>query len=220
MTSLQTSCKPRHSHLNGLYLIADERWASSCSLPEVVQEAGRAGVKLVQYRNKTRSMQQAHAVARELRAIAKEWGMLFVVNDRCDLAMAVEADGVHLGQTDLPVALARKLVGPDMLIGLSTHNVEQVQAAAKEEVDYLGFGPIFPTDTKVNHDPVVGLQGLKHIRALTPLPIFAIGGIVPESVSQLCEAGANGVAVASGILKAADRPQAFRQFLAPFRLGA
>ncbi len=218
MTSLQTSRLPRHSHLNGLYLIADERWTSSCSLPEVVQEAGRVGVKLVQYRNKTGSMQQAHAVGCELRTMAKKWGMLFIVNDRCDLAMAVEADGVHLGQTDLPVALARNLVGPDMLIGLSTHNAEQVQAATNEDVDYLGFGPIFPTDTKLNHDPVVGLQGLKDIRALTSLPIFAIGGIVPESVSQLCQAGANGVAVASGILAASDRPQAFKQFLAPFHL--
>ena len=216
MTSHRASRHHLDSHLNGLYLIVDERWASGCSLPDVLHEAGQAGAKLVQYRNKTGSMQQAYSVASGLRAIAKERGMLFVVNDRCDLAMAVEADGVHLGQTDLPLTLARSLVGPDMLIGVSTHNAAQVQAATREGADYLGFGPIFPTGTKVNHDPVVGIQGLKHIRALTPLSIFAIGGIGPESVSELCEAGANGVAVASGILDAEDRQQAFTQFLAPF----
>ena len=204
------------SSLNGLYLILDERWASCCSLSDVLHEAGEAEVKLVQYRNKFGSMKQAYSVASELREIAKEYGMIFVVNDRCDLAMTLEADGVHLGQADLPLAFARKLVGPDMLIGVSTHNPEQVQAATMGDVDYLGFGPIFPTGTKLNHDPVVGVQGMKDIRALTPLPVFAIGGISAESIPELCQAGANGVAVASGILDAPDRPQAFTQFLAPF----
>ena len=217
MTSPHVSRHTLNPLLNGLYLILDERWASRCSLPDVIYEAGRAGGKLVQYRNKTGSMKQAYSVARELQTIAKEWGMLFIVNDRCDLALAVKADGVHLGQTDLPLALARNLVGHNMLIGVSTHNAEQVQVATKAGADYLGFGPIFSTDTKVNHDPVVGIQGMQSIRELTPLPVFAIGGISPHSVSELCQAGANGVAVASGILDAVDRQQAFTQFLAPFR---
>jgi thiamine-phosphate pyrophosphorylase len=216
MTSDHVSRRRLRSLLNGLYLILDERWSSSCSLPEVLREAGQAGVKLVQYRNKTGSMKDAYEAAHTLRAIAKEWGMLFLVNDRCDLAMAVESDGVHLGQTDLPLALARNLVGHDMLIGASTHNTGQVQKATEEGADYLGFGPILPTDTKSNHDPVVGIQGMKHIRGLTPLPVFAIGGITPECVVELCQAGANGVAVASGILDAGDRRKAFTQFLAPF----
>jgi thiamine-phosphate pyrophosphorylase len=104
-----------------------------------------------------------------------------------------------------------------MLIGVSTHNPEQVRMATKEGADYLGFGPIFPTSTKAHHDPVVGLQGLKHIRGLTPLPIFAIGGITTDSVSGLCQAGANGVAVASGILDAVDRQQALTHYLASFQ---
>ena len=215
MTSAHPRCHLR-SLLNGLYLILDERWSSRCSLPEVLREAGQAGVKLAQYRNKTGSMRHGYEVARILREIAKEWGMMFFVNDRCDLAMAVEADGVHLGQTDLPLALARKVVGHDMLIGASTHNTEQVQKATEEGADYLGFGPIFPTDTKLNHDPVVGIQGMKRIRGLTSLPVFAIGGITPEFVTELCQAGANGVAVASGILAAGDRQEAFTQFLNPF----
>jgi thiamine-phosphate pyrophosphorylase len=216
MTSSQTSLNISNSLLRGFYLILDERGASCYSLSDILHEAGQAGVKLVQYRNKTGDMKQAYSAARVLREIAKAWGMMFVVNDRCDLAMSVEADGVHLGQTDLPLTVARSLVGHDMFIGISTHNAEQVQSATIEGADYLGFGPIFPTGTKFNHDPVVGIQGLKHIRALTPLPIFAIGGIVPESVSGLCQAGANGIAVASGILDAADRQLAFSQFLAPF----
>ena len=216
MTSDHVSHRPLRSLLNGLYLILDERWSSRCSLPEVLREAGQAGVKLAQYRNKTGSMRDAYEVARTLREIAKEWGMMFLVNDRCDLAMAVEADGVHLGQTDLPLALARNLVGHDMLIGASTHNTEQVLKAMEEGADYLGYGPIFPTDTKSDHDPVVGIQGMKRIRGLTPLPVFAIGGITPGFVTELCQAGANGVAVASGILAAEDRQKAFTQFLTPF----
>ena len=217
MTSHRASRNRLNFPLNGFYLILDEHWSSRCSLPDVLREAGLAGVKFVQYRNKTGSMKQAYSVASVLREIAKDWGMTFVVNDRCDLAMAVEADGVHLGQTDLPLTLARDLVGNDMLIGASTHNPAQVQRATAEGADYLGYAPIFSTGTKLNHDPVVGIQGMKHIRGLTSLPVFAIGGITTESVSELCQAEANGVAVASGILDAADRQQAFTQFLAPFR---
>jgi thiamine-phosphate pyrophosphorylase len=216
MTSHRASRQRFVSRLNGLYLILDERWSSRCSLPEVLREAGQAGVKLVQYRNKAGSMKDAYEVASLLWNIAKEFGMLFVVNDRCDLAMAIEADGVHLGQTDLPLTLARSLVGNGMLLGASTHTPEQVETATREGADYLGFGPIFPTGTKANHDPVVGIQGMKHIRELTLLPVFAIGGITTESVTELCQAGASGVAVASGILDAVDRQQAFTQYLAPF----
>ena len=204
------------SVLLGLYLILDEGWATRCVLGDVLRQAGEVGVRLVQYRNKTGSMKEAYDRARTLRDIAAEWGMLFVVNDRCDLAIAVEADGVHLGQTDLPLNLARRVVGKTMMIGISTHNPEQVRAATELGADYLGFGPIFSTNTKLNHEPVVGLEGMVQVRCLTHLPIFAIGGITPASVPELCQAGANGVAVASGILGAKDGPKAFRQFMAPF----
>ena len=197
----------------GFYLILDESWASSCSLIEVLYEAGVAGVKLVQYRNKTGSMKQAYGAAHTLRRAAAEWAMTFIVNDRCDLALAVEADGVHLGQADLPVPLARKVVGNTMFIGVSTHNPEQVRIATEEGADYLGFGPIFSTGTKANTDPVVGIEGVSSIRGLTTLPIMAIGGITPDSVPALRVAGVNGVAVASAILDAVDRPGMFFQFM-------
>lgn len=202
---------------SGLYLILDESWASRCSLLEVLCEAGEAGVKLVQYRNKTGSMKQAYVAAHTLRRAAAEWTMVFIVNDRCDLALAVEADGVHLGQTDLSVLLARKVVGNTMFIGVSTHNPEQVRIAAEEGADYLGFGPIFSTRTKANHAPVVGIEGISGIRGLTTLPVVAIGGITPDSVPALRSAGANGVAVASAILNAVDRPGMFSQFMATFQ---
>ena len=203
--------------LGGLYLILDAALVSQAVLEDVLDEAVQAGVRIVQYRHKNSSMQEAYLRAKKLRALVPRGKMLFIVNDRCDLALAVEADGVHLGQEDLPVALARIILGTNRLIGLSTHHADQVRAASQDEADYLGFGPIFPTTTKVQHDPVVGVEGLARIRTLTPLPVFAIGGISSSAVSGLRKAGADGVAVASGILRASDRAIAIRQFMDPFR---
>jgi len=216
MTVSTYSESTRHQFLRGLYLILDSAWASDCSLEDVLQEAVEAGVRIVQYRDKSDSMQEAYERAKALRAIAPRGKMLFIVNDRCDLALAVDADGVHLGQEDLPVALARRIVGKKLLIGLSTHTIDQIRAAMTGRPDYLGFGPIFPTATKAHHDPVVGVEGLARIRPLTTLPVFAIGGITPPVVSRLREVGADGVAVASGILGATNRQESFRQFMAPF----
>lgn len=157
-------------------------------------------------------MKDAYAKALALRQAATDAGALLIVNDRCDLAMAVNADGVHLGQDDLPIVYARQLLGPEKIIGLSTHNAAQVSEAVAAQPDYLGFGPIFGTSTKTDHDPVVGLEGLRAARALTRLPMFAIGGITAESVAEIMAAGADGVAVISAILKAADLDAAIRTF--------
>ncbi|OYT20724.1 MAG: thiamine phosphate synthase [Nitrospira sp. UW-LDO-01] len=173
-------------------------------LHEVLKVSAAAGATLFQYRNKSASMKDAYIEAMELRKLAAELEVLFIVNDRCDLALAVDADGVHLGQGDLPLNLARKVMGPGKLIGISTHNAEQVRVATAGGPDYLGFGPIFKPGSKADHDPVVGVAGLKAIRPLTPLPIFAIGGISLDHVSEVMGAGANGVAVISAILKASD----------------
>jgi len=177
-------------------------------------------VRIVQYRNKTASMKEAYEEAVPLRKLAAELGVLFIVNDRCDLALAVDADGVHLGQEDLPLELARKVMGPDKLIGISTHNPAQARAASAGKPDYLGFGPIFKPGSKQDHDPVVGIEGLRAIRALTALPIFAIGGITVENVGEVMRAGTNGVAVISAILKAQDIKQAVSDFLAQMRAPA
>ncbi|MEQ1657116.1 MAG: thiamine phosphate synthase [Nitrospira sp.] len=203
-----------HHPLSDLYLILDPSVSPEKPLIEALTQAARAGVKVFQYRNKTAAMKEAYAEALPLRKLAAELDVLFIVNDRCDLALAVDADGVHLGQGDLPLDLARKVMGPDKLIGISTHNPDQVSAASEGKPDYLGFGPIFKPGSKQDHDPVVGIEGLRAIRALTSLPIFAIGGITVENVRDVMKAGANGVAVISAILKAPDITQAVRDFLA------
>lgn len=201
------------SDLSGLYVILDPSACPDRPLLEVLKASAMAGAKLFQYRNKSDSMKAAYAEALPLRQLAHELGVLFIVNDRCDLALAVDADGVHLGQGDLPLHLARKVMGPDKLIGISTHSREQVVAATAGEPTYLGFGPIFMPGSKADHDPVVGVAGLKAIRQLTPLPIFAIGGITLDHVEEVIKAGANGVAVVSAILKAPDISQAVNDFV-------
>ena len=206
--------KPTRPTLSGLYIILDPLVRPDRSLTEVLKTSANAGVRIFQYRNKTASMKDAYNEVLALRNQARELGVLFIVNDRCDLALAVEADGVHLGQRDLPLHLARNLMGPDKLIGISTHNAEQVRAANTDKPDYLGFGPIFKPGSKQDFDPVVGIDGLRAIRVLTSLPIFAIGGIQVGQVEEVMRAGANGVAVISAILKAPNAKPAVNDFLA------
>ena len=200
--------------LNGLYVILDPSVCPDRSLTDVLQESARAGARLFQYRNKSASMKEAYAEALLLRKVALDAGVTFIVNDRCDLALAVDADGVHLGQEDLPLDLARKVMGPDKLIGISTHNLNQVREATAGKPDYLGFGPIFKPGSKQDHDPVVGLEGLRAIRGLTSLPVFAIGGIQIDQAGEVTRTGANGVAIISAILKAPDISHAVKSFLA------
>jgi len=200
--------------LNRLYIILDPSVYPDRPLVEVLTIAAEAGASLFQYRNKTASMKEAYVEALALRQAAAKARVIFIVNDRCDLALAVDADGVHLGQGDLPLDTARKVMGPDKLIGISTHNADQVIEASVGKPDYLGFGPIFKPGSKQDHDPLVGLEGLRAIRKLTSLPVFAIGGIQIEQVEAVMHSGVDGVAVISAILKATDIRAAVRTFLA------
>ena len=203
-----------HYPFSGFYIILDPSVCPDRSLADILEEAAVAGTKLFQYRNKSASMKEAYAEALPLRKTAAELGVTFIVNDRCDLALAVEADGVHLGQTDLPYADAHKVMGPNKIIGLSTHNAEQVKEAEQLKPDYIGFGPIFKPGSKQDHDPVVGVEGLKQIRSLTSLPIFAIGGIKLDQVGEVMRAGADGIAVISAVLKAPDVKRAVQDLIA------
>ena len=203
-------------HLEKVYLILDESLADQCSFKEVMKQAREAGVNLVQYRHKQGDMREMYARAKMLREQAAQLGIGFIVNDRCDLAKAVDADGVHVGQSDLPVSMVRKVMGKDCLLGVSTHRPEEVQAATAEGADYLGFGPIYSTNTKINHEPLVGIHGLQSVRSMTTLPIFAIGGVTAETVPNLIAAGADGVAVASAILTARNTQSALRGFMSAF----
>ena len=200
--------------LSGLYIILDPSVCPARPLVDVLTTAAEAGASLFQYRNKTASMKDAYVEALALRQAAAKAGVLFIINNRCDLALAVDADGVHLGQGDLPPDLAKKVMGPDKLIGISTHNPDQVREATAEKPDYLGFGPIFKPGSKQDHDPVVGLEGLRAMRSLTSLPVFAIGGIQIDQAGEVMRAGANGVAIISAILKAPDISLAVKAFLA------
>jgi thiamine-phosphate pyrophosphorylase len=217
MTESSIGATPIPSNVKGLYLILDQRWTSRWALADILRHAADIGVKVVQYRNKNGAMNEVYRHALELRKIAWDSGLVFIVNDRCDVCLAVEADGVHLGQSDLPISLARELLGTHCLIGLSTHSPEQVIEATVQGADYIGFGPLFPTTTKADHEPVVGVDGLKKVRPLTSLPIVAIGGIQSESVSKIVAAGADAVAVASGILDSTNPQQAIKRYMEPFQ---
>lgn len=210
------STSPPSPSLNGLYVILDPDAAKGRALLDVLKQAADGGARLFQYRDKTSSMLAAYRQAVLLRQAARDAGARFLINDRCDLALAVDADGVHLGQQDLPIQTARIIMGAGKLVGISTHTDAQVSAAATAGADYLGFGPIFPPGSKKDHDPVVGIDGLRRIRRLTSLPVFAIGGITLDHVRSIVEAGANGVAVISAIARAADVTTATRGFVSQF----
>ncbi len=206
-----TPHRPRTLH--GLYVILDPQASQGRPLGDLLVLAAAAGARLFQYRDKVSPPAEAYRQGLELRLAAADAGATFLVNDRCDLALAVEADGVHLGQEDLPLSYARAILGPDMIIGISTHNEVQVREATAGGADYLGFGPIFPTGTKPDHEAVVGVEGFRAIRPLTHLPVFAIGGITVERVRPLIEVGASGVAVVSAVAGAADVAGAVRTFM-------
>ncbi len=213
MVQISREKNPGVSVLAGLYVILEPSVSSGRPLVDVLKVSATAGAKMFQYRNKTASMKAAYAEVLPLRKVAHELGVLFIVNDRCDLALAVDADGVHLGQGDLPLNLARKVMGPDKLIGISTHSREQVVAATAGGPNYLGFGPIFTPGSKSDHDPVVGVEGLRAIRSMTALPLFAIGGITADRTEEVMRAGADGVAVISAVLKEPDIQRAVSDFV-------
>jgi thiamine-phosphate pyrophosphorylase len=193
--------------LSGLYLILDPAVAGSRPLAGVVQTALDAGVRLFQLRMKTTETRKLYEMAAVLCPLVHKGGGIFIVNDRVDVAKAIGADGVHLGQEDLPLADARAILGPGKLIGISTHNPAQAAEAEAGGADYIGYGPVFPTTTKENPDPVVGVEGLREARAKVRIPIVAIGGITARNAGAVGAAGADCCAVVSAVL-AAPNPQA------------
>jgi len=168
-----------------------------------MQQALDAGVTFFQYRNKDGARKGVYETALMLARIARNARACFIVNDHADIAAAVDADGVHLGQDDLPVEFARRLLGKDKLIGISTHSLEQAVAAEAAGADYIGFGPIFPTVTK-DAGQTQGIQNLSIIRQTVTLPVIAIGGIKHSNVRDVILSGADGVAVISAILSAGN----------------
>lgn len=180
---------------------------------DCAQSLADAGVRLLQYRNKTASSRELFDSAKRLSAQLQPQGVSFVVNDRADVAALVGAAGIHVGQKDLSVENARRVVGPSKWVGVSTHNLEQFERAAATSADYIAVGPVFSTSTKTNPDPVIGIDFLRMVRTLTDKPIVAIGGITLDRASDVIRAGADSVAVISDILLAPDPGRRARQFI-------
>jgi thiamine-phosphate pyrophosphorylase len=194
-----------------LYVILDAGLLTTTNLA-FAEEMANAGVRLLQYRNKQATSAALLRDSRELAEVCAARGMTFLVNDRADVALLACADGVHVGQDDLPIEHARKVVGPLKWIGVSTHNVEQFRRAAESSADYIAFGPIFSTTSKDNPDAVVGTEMLRQVRSITSKPIVAIGGITLERAREVIEAGADSAAVISGIMKAKKPGAQARQY--------
>ena len=188
-----------------LYLVTDERLSRGRATAEIVRAAIAGGVTAVQLRGKELPLREQAAIGRELRAITREAGVLFIVNDRADLAVALDADGVHVGQDDLPADLARQVVGPDRIVGVSAATIEEARIAREMGADYIGVGAIYGTATKLDAGAAIGPAAIGPLKEIG-LPIVGIGGIGQANAAEVIAAGADGVAVVSAIVSA-DGPE-------------
>ena len=195
-----------------LYVILDATLLPNSPF-ECASELAGAGVRLLQYRDKSASARDLLKVSRELVSVLKPHGASLILNDRPDVAALAGAAGVHVGQEDLEPQQARAVVGENMWIGASTHNLEQFRQAAATSADYIAVGPIFPTTSKANPDPIVGLDLLRQVRSLTGKPIVAIGGITLDRAASVIAAGADSVAVIRDVLCAAKPGEQARRYL-------
>ena len=186
-----------------IYLVTDDGCLQGRALLDCVREALKGGVTLVQYRAKTASSAEMYAEALQLKALCDSFNVPLIINDRLDIAMAVGAAGVHLGQDDLPCAAARKLLGEDYIIGVSAHNLAEAKAALQSGADYLGCGAVFGTATKADVQKL-GTEGLAAICREKGLPVVGIGGVTADNYREVRAAGADGAAIVSGILAQPD----------------
>ncbi len=200
-----------------LYLVTDRRLSRGRTTLEIVQAAVRGGATCVQLREKDCSTREFIREALSIRDFLKASGVPLIINDRLDVAMAVEADGVHLGQSDMPLEMARRIVGDGMCIGISAESLENAVAAERGGADYIGVSPIFETPTKTDTAPALGLAGLRDIRAAVEIPLVAIGGLKRDNAAEVVESGADGIAVVSAIVAAEDPEKAARDLLAVIR---
>lgn len=191
-----------------LYLVTDSRLAAGCDLVRIVREAVLGGVTMVQLREKEACTRDFIDLALKLKAILKPLGIPLIINDRIDVALAVDADGVHIGQSDMPYEIARKLLGPDKIIGLSVETMEQITASNSLDVDYIGVSPVFATKTKSDTAEPFGLKGLRDAVRLSCHPAVGIGGMNAATAADVIECGADGIAVVSAIISAPDPRQA------------
>ena len=196
-----------------LYTIADTLGRPELSFVDIAEQLCAGGAKVLQLRAKDIPSREFLDTAHKVREICQRSGCLLIINDRADIALAVDADGVHVGQEDLPLAAARKVLGPKKIIGVSTHDPQQAQTAERDGADYIGFGPMYGTTTKATGYTARGLDQLGAIRAVVHLPIVAIGGITAERASATLTAGADAVAMISDLILATDVAAKVRETL-------
>ena len=209
--------KDKVGGIHGLYVIIDTQALKGRSHIEVAGQAIRGGAKTVQLRDKLQSKKELLPIAQELKDLCAEHNVLFIMNDYLDLALASDADGLHLGQNDLPIKTARKLLPMDKILGCSTTTVDQAITAESEGADYIAAGSIYPTSSKETAK-LIGLEGLSQIRKAISLPLVAIGGITEDNTAEVLAAGADSVAVISAILQAESPEEAARQIAARFEV--
>ncbi|MFC3341022.1 thiamine phosphate synthase [Paenibacillus abyssi] len=186
-----------------LYVITGENYHPGRAISEVMEEALQGGADIVQLRDKTSSPQELLRKAQELKALTRRYGVPLIINDHIELAIEVEADGVHLGQEDLSLQEARRLLGSSRIIGISTHAIEEARAAELGGADYIGVGPVYPTGTKPGVKPVT-LDYVRQVAAEITIPFVAIGGITPGNVDDVLEAGAKRICAVSAIVGSSD----------------
>jgi len=203
--------------INGLtlprfYPVLDTAALRTCGIapPDAARAVIEAGARILQLRHKDHYARRAFAEAEDIARLCRDAGVLLVLNDRADIALLLGA-ALHLGQEDLPPAAARAITGAETCIGFSTHNEDQLRAAAREPVDYIALGPVFGTASKQNPDPVVGLNELRRLRPLTTRPLVAIGGITRNNALQTIDAGADSLAVIGDLLADVGTPQQLRK---------
>lgn len=190
----------------GIYGITYEKFSKGRSNIEIVEQMIKAGIRIVQYREKEKSMKEKFSECREIRRLTRDAGALFIINDHVDLALLCDGDGVHLGQDDLPVKEARRMLGKK-IIGVSTHSPGQAKNAVEDGADYIGAGPVFETHTKKDVCAPVGLEYIEWVAKKIRVPFVAIGGIKEHNIKSVYERGARTIALVSDIVGAEDIPK-------------
>lgn len=203
-----------------LHVLTDTVLQCRHSHLELARLALAGGADTIQFRQKQGSTRQMIAVARQMKQVCQEAGAPLIINDRLDVALAVQADGVHLGQDDFPLDLARGILGPGKIIGGSASTLEEARLCLAQGADYIGFGPVYPTSSKDDAGPVSGLAVLRQVAAEIPLPIIAIGGVGAGNAADVRRAGAHGLAVISAVCCQEDPATAAAALLAAWRAGA
>lgn len=207
------------SRIRGLYAIIDNSIRPSLSNMEIAKRVLAGGAEILQLRGKGLSSKELLEQAREISLLTTAAGAIFIVNDRADIALLSDADGLHLGQDDLPISEARKILGKDKLIGVSTHNLEQAVTAERDGADYIGFGPVFETTTKADAEEAKGVQALREIKKTVSIPLVAIGGINLDNIKEVINTGADCAAAISAVVKADDIEGAVRSLVKVCRGG-